>query len=597
LQHERFYRVIFESIFMVMKFFLATFTVCFLILSWSCSPDKKGSNTTTSLRLTSGNKYYGGIFRVNENEYFRSLYPLNITEVVGHRIVNQIYEGLVMLSQADLSVVPCIAERYEIDSAATRFRFFLRKDVRFHDDPCFPDGKGRTVTAHDFKYCFTKLCEGDVNNQGSWVFEGKVKGCKEYLVATRNGTPLPQGVAGIQVIDDYTLEITLEKPLASFLYLLATPFTFVFPKEAVEKYGNELRAKAVGTGPFKIKVLKEDDVVMLTRNENYWGRDTDGNQLPYLDGIKFTFIKERKAELLEFKKGNLDMIYRLPLEMTDEIVDINDNLRPDYQKFILQVMPSLATGYYGFLHSDKVFGNKDVRIAFNYAVDRKKICDFTMKGSGIPALHGMVPPGMKGFETKAVKGYDYHPEKAREHLAKAGYPDGKGFPEITLQINSGGGTNEQIAEAVQKMLQENLNIRVNITKLPFAQHLENYETGKASFWRAGWVADYPDPENFLNLFWSAHIPPKPNDKAYLNSFRYKSDKFDQLFTQALQTVDEHQRNLLYIAADQQLMDDAAIMPLYYYKDHRLLQPYVRNFPQNAMEYRNFRDVYFVPDRN
>jgi peptide/nickel transport system substrate-binding protein len=240
-----------------------------------------------------------------------------------------------------------------------------------------------------------------------------------------------------------------------------------------------------------------------------------------------------------------------------------------------------------------VFSKKEVRIAFNYAIDRKKICDYTMKGTGVPATHGFVPPGMSGYESKAIKGYEYNPEKAREYLAKAGYAEGKGFPETTLQINSGGGTNEQVAEAIQKMLQETLNIKVNITKVPFAQHLENYETGKVSFWRAGWVADYPDPENFLNLFWSAHIPPKLTDKSYLNAFRYKSEKFDKAFTEALQTIDEDRRNLLYLTADQALIDDAAVMPIFYYKDYRMLQPYVKNMPQNAMEYRNLRDVYFI----
>lgn len=557
----------------------------------ACNGNKKESLSGTESFPTTSNRY-GGVFRMNENEYLRSLYPHNITEVVGHRIASQIYEGLVMLSQNDLSVVPCLAERFEVDSTATRFRFYLRKGVFFHDDPCFPNKKGREVTAHDFKYCFTKLCEANANNQGSWIFEGKVKGCAEYLASTRSGKPLPEGVSGIKVVDNYTLDITLEQPFASFLYLLAMPFATVFPREAVETYGNDMRIKAVGTGPFVIKAVKEDDAVILSRNPHYWGKDADGNPLPYLDGIRFSFIKERKAELLEFKKGHLDLMYRLPLEMIDEIIDKHDSLQPAYRKFILQTTSSLATNYYGFLHQDKLFANKDVRIAFNYAIDRKRICDFTMKGTGIPAIHGMVPPGMKGFETKAIKGYDFHPEKAREHLAKAGYPNGKGFPEITLQINSGGGTNEQIAEAIQKMLQETLNIRINILKLPFAQHLENYETGKAQFWRAGWVADYPDPENFLNLFWSKHVPDKLSDKAYLNSVRYTSETFDQLFTRALQTADEHQRNLLYMAADQQLIDDAAVMPIFYYKDHRLLQPYVRNFPQNAMEYRNLREVYF-----
>jgi peptide/nickel transport system substrate-binding protein len=562
------------------------------ILFYSCGNNSQ--KNTSELKPANGGKHYGGVFKFNESEFFRSLYPLNVTEVGGHRIVNQLYEGLIILSQSDLSVVPAIAEKWTIDSTATTFTFYLRKGVKFHDDPCFENGKGREVTANDFKYCFTKLCESNVNNQGSWIFDGKVKGCAEYLASTATGNPLPKAVSGVKVLDDYTLQIVLEKPFASFMYLLATPFAFVFPKEAVEKYGNDLRSKAVGTGPFKIKALKEDDVVILTRNENYWGKDAEGNQLPYLDGLKFTFIKERKAELLEFKKGNLDMMYRLPLEMTEEVIDNKDQLKDDYKNFVLQVMPSLSVNYYGFQHLDKTFANKDVRLAFNYAIDRKKICEFTMKGTAVPAIYGFVPPGMKGYETKAVKGFDYNPEKAREHLAKAGFADGKNFPELTLQINSGGGTNEQVAEAIQKMLQETLNIKVNITKLPFAQHLENYETGKANFWRAGWVADYPDPENFLNLFWSTHIPPKLSDKAYLNAGRYKSEKFDKYFTEALQTVDEDRRNLLYLAADQTLIDDAAVMPIFYYKDYRLLQPFVKNMPQNAMEYRNMRDVFFVP---
>ncbi len=550
--------------------------------------------TESTLREAEGGKYFGGMFKVNESEFFRSLYPLNVTEVGGHRITNQIYEGLVSMSQSDLTPLPCIAESWEMDSAAMRFVFRLRKGVLFHDDACFENGTGREVTAHDFKYTFTRLCEPEVNNQGLWIFDGKVKGCKEYMVSVSSGQPLPEGVSGVNVLDDYTLEILLEKPVPYFLQLLATPFAAVFPKEAVEKYGNEMRTKAVGTGPFKIKAIKEDEVVILTRHEKYWGTDNDGNQLPYLDGIKITFIKERKAELLEFKKGNLDMMFRLPLEMTDEVVSATGQLQPDYQNFVLQTIPSFSVGYYGFQHKDPLFANKDVRIAFNYAIDRRKICDFTMKGTGVPAVHGIVPPGMPSYETKAVKGYDFNPEKAREHLAKAGYSEGKGFPEITLQINSGGGTNEQVAEAVQKMLQENLNIKVNMTQLPFPQHLENLETGKAMFWRAGWVADYPDPENFLNLLWSAHIPAKMSDKSYLNSVRYSSKKFDEYFTKALQTTDDDQRNLLYLAADQTAMDDAAIMPIFYYKDHRLLQKNVKNFAQNPMEHRLLREVYFVP---
>ena len=573
------------------------FSILVLFALIGCGGNDSNKQKRGSLRPAEGGRYYGGVFKFNEVEYFRSLYPLNVTEVGGHRVTNQIYEGLVRTSQSDLSILPALAERWEINEEATEFTFYLRKGVRFHDDPCFPDGKGREVTARDFQYSLTKLCESDVNNQGYWVFENRVKGCSEYFKSTQSGEPLPEGVTGVEVVDDYTLKIILDNPFASFLNILAMPFTAVFPKEAVEQYGTDLRAKCVGTGPFKIKALKEDETVILTRNKDYWDVDKFGNRLPYLDGIKISFIKDRKSELLELKKGNFDMMFRLPLEMLEEVVTPDDELTPEYSEFVLQVMPNMSIQYYGFQHWDKLFSNKDVRKAFNYAIDREKITTYTLKGSGIPAHYGIVPPALTSYDSKAVQGYRFNPEKAREHFAAAGYSNGEGFPELTLQINAGGGTNEQIAEAVQKMLQETLNIEVNITKLPFAQHLENLETGKANFWRAGWIADYPDAENFLNLFYSKHIPKTLAEKSYLNSTRFSSRKFDELFSKALQTIDDDERNLLYLKADQAMIDEAAIIPIYYYKDHRLLQSKVRNYPQNAMEYRTFREVYFVPESN
>lgn len=564
-----------------------------IFLLSACGGEDSGKKQD-ELRPLKGGKFAGGVFKMNEVEFFRSLYPQNVTEVGGHRITNQIYEGLVGFDQADLSIVPMIAKSWEIDSVATEFIFHLRDDVYFHDDACFEDGKGRKVTAHDFKYVFTKLCESNINNQGYWVFEDRVKGCKEYYASTVNGNPLPEGVTGVEVLDDFTLKVTLESPFASFLNLLALPFTAVFPNEAVEKYGVEMRNKTVGTGPYIIKAMKSDETVILNRNPNYWGKDADGNQLPYLDALRISYIKERKSELLEFRQGNLDMLYRLPLEMVNEVVDNDENLLPEYSAFQLQSMANMSVQYYGFQHKGQLFDNKNLRMAFNYAIDRDKICNFTLKGTGLPGKYGYVPPAMPNYDSEALRGYEYNPEKARDFLAKAGYPNGQGLEEITLQINSGGGTNEQVAEAVQSMLAEVLNVNVNITQLPFAQHLENVETGKVDFWRAGWVADYPDPENFLTQFYSKHIPDKLEEKSYVNSTRYSNREFDHLFESALQTVDDDQRNLLYLKAEQQMLDDAAIIPLFYYKDYRLLQPDVRNYPQNAMEHRNFREVYFVP---
>ncbi|MBL4625701.1 MAG: ABC transporter substrate-binding protein [Flavobacteriales bacterium] len=264
---------------------------------------------------------YGGVFRLNEVEDFRNLYPLNVTEVTSFRITNQIYEGLVKFNSKDLSIIPSIAERWEINEAATKFTFFIRKGVMFHDDPCFPEGKGREVTAADFLYSFTKLCTVDPENQMfGLLFDKKVKGATEYYKSTIDGNPLPDGVPGIKIIDKYTIQIELENSFAGFLNIIGHNGCWVVPEEAINEYGQDMRVKCVGTGPFKIKTVKEGEAVILAKNENYWKFDEFGNQLPYLDVIRFSFLKEKKAELLEFRKGNLDMVFQLPLEMIDEVV-------------------------------------------------------------------------------------------------------------------------------------------------------------------------------------------------------------------------------------------------------------------------------------
>jgi peptide/nickel transport system substrate-binding protein len=181
-------------------------------------------------------------------------------------------------------------------------------------------------------------------------------------------------------------------------------------------------------------------------------------------------------------------------------------------------------------------------------------------------------------------------------MAKAGYPNGKGFPEISLQINPGGGDrNIQIAEVVQKMLNDNLGITIKIEQMQFAQLLENVETGKSIFWRSQWVADYPDPENFLNLLYGPHVPAKLSEKSFINSGRYQNSKFDSLFDVALREIDQAKRFDLYTQVDQIAVDDAANMPIFYDENTRLLQVQVKNFPSNAMEYRDMTEVYFDYD--
>ncbi|MCS6935188.1 MAG: ABC transporter substrate-binding protein [Chitinophagales bacterium] len=560
----------------------------------SCSGGKNKKEGDTGSRPAKGNVKYGGIFRYNESEFLKSIYPLSVTEVTGHRVAAQIYEGLVRFNPKDLTVEPCLATSWDVNNNATVYTFKLRQGVRFHDDPCFEGGKGRAVTAADFVYVFNMVCTPDPKNHGFTFFRDVIAGAEELYLA-RQRKENEQNILqkfGVKALNDTVLQITLRQPTTDLLQRLALPFASVFPKEAVDKYGSDILYHAVGTGPFMLKALKQDDAVILTRNPHYWDVDEYGNQLPYLDGIKVSFMKEEKNEMLAFIRGDLEMKYRLPFDMIDEIVDDKNQLKEKYKQFQLQVTPELSTQFYGFLVPDKLMSNKYVRLAFNYAIDRKAIADYTAKGEGTPCLHGFVPLGMPGYDNTLVKGYTYDVAKAKEYLAKAGYPDGKGFPKITLEINSGGGRNEKIAEAIQKMLMQNLNIQVEIAQVVWAQHTNNVETGKTNFWRFGWVADYPDPVNFLQLFYGKNVPATMDEASYTNPTRYKNPAYDALLEKAMRTTDTRERNKLYAQLDQMIVDDAPVMLIMHSMNRRLLQPYVRNFPVNGMEYRSFRDVWF-----
>src|SRR3954468_18768453 len=329
-----------------------------LVLFCSCV---KRENTTGELtKAERGDVYYGGIFRMNEIEDFRNLFPLSITEETSQHIAYQVYEGLIKLSQSDLTVTPCLAEKWEKNKDATVWVFHIRKGVKFHDDACFESGKGRELNAYDIQFCFEKLCTAiPENQQFSASLKDLLLGASQYYQSTLK-TPLPNGIPGLKIIDDYTIQLTLEHPFAGFLNVLATAGCLIYPKEAYTKYGpSEMKTKCVGTGPFQVKNIKEGEIVSLERNPNYWKKDEAGNQLPYLDGLKFTFIKEKKVELTEFKKRNLDMMFRLPIEMVPNILGELDHAKEGNFPFEIQIVPAMSVYYLGFQHQSDVFSKKE----------------------------------------------------------------------------------------------------------------------------------------------------------------------------------------------------------------------------------------------
>ncbi len=564
------------------------FLALICVTLWSCQ--SRNSGYTHKTMIGKGGIQYGGVFSVNEIEDFRSLYPLNITDVTGHRIANQVYEGLLKLDQSTLELVGGLAESWEVNDDGTIYTFHLRDGVYFHDDPCFKDGRGRELSARDVKFSLDRLCRASSDNVMASYFLDRVKGASDYYqLSLRNEAP-ESGVEGIKAINDRTVQIELAYPFPGMMKILTLSACWIYPPEAYERYGEEMRIHGVGTGPFRTKTVKEGEVVILARHQNYWGADEYGNQLPYLDAIKYTFIKEKRTELDEFRKGNLDMVFDLP---TEEVVKIREEIKEGVpQDYQFQSIPSMIVQYYSFQHQSDVFDDVNVRKAFNYAIDRQQIVDYALQGKGIPAEYGIVPPCFKEYDSQQVKGYYYDADLARNSLSKAGYPNGEGFPVLTLQLNYGGAVNVQVAEVIQRMLEETLNISIELTLVPRSQHYERVETGKALFWRDGWNADYADPENFLNLFYGALVPDDINEKSYINSIRYKSKAFDDIFEAAMRETNDEKRISLLLQADQVAMDDAAIIPLYYEESIRLLQNDVANFPINPMEYRDFASVRF-----
>lgn len=248
-----------------MKIYRNLLLLSAVIVLYSCSSDSNKSESTSEGVSAEGGRYYGGVFRLNESEYIKTLFPPGITDAFSYRVAAQVYEGLLKFNQSDLTLKPGLAESYSISEDGKEYTFVLKKNVFFHDDPCFEGGKGKLFTAKDVKYCFDMLCVPGINNQSYYLLKDIVEGANECYTASANGELAEGGVSGITVLDDYTLKIKLVQPYSIFTYNLARPGAFIFAKEAYEKYGLEMREKCVGTGPFYIESIDDDIAIIMKK--------------------------------------------------------------------------------------------------------------------------------------------------------------------------------------------------------------------------------------------------------------------------------------------------------------------------------------------
>ncbi|MGZ3894446.1 MAG: ABC transporter substrate-binding protein [Bacteroidia bacterium] len=532
--------------------------VLFLLSLFSCGGGRSKKDERT-------------VFRYNEIAGISSLDPAAARNDENIRPVNQLFNGLVQMNDM-LQVEPAIAKSWSVSEDGKAYTFILRRDVFFHDNEAFPEGKGRKVIASDFVYSFTRL------------FDAKVSSAMSLL----ENIDQKQG-GGFSAPNDTTFVIYLKENFSPFLGILTMKYFSVVPKEVVAKYGEDFRKHPVGTGPFKFKMWEEGTQLVMLKNDNYFETDANGKKLPYLDAVSVSFIKDKETSFFQFMKHDLDMISGMDAFTPSEVLDDKGKLKPFYkEQFNLQTQPYLKTDYLGFLIDDNfpVIRNsptkiRAVRRAINYAIDREKLIKHFRNNLGIPATAGFIPAGLPSYNEQVVKGFTYNPDKARELLLEAGFPGGKNLPEIMLYSTE---TYLDLFEFIQSQLAEcNIKIKIMVEKAPvLTQAIANNEI---PFYRKSWIGDYPDEENFMSLFYSKNFSPKG-----FNYTHYSNPIFDKMYEQARNCLNDSLKKTLYQKMDQMLIDDAPIVPLYYDEVVRLVSKKVEGLTTNPMNLLNLKRV-------
>ncbi len=501
------------------------------------------------------------VFRYNEHSNITSLDPAFAKDQRNIWAVNQLYNGLVQLDDS-LQVKPDIAKSWSISEDGKTYTFLLRKDVKFHKHILFGKDSIRTVNATDFEYSFNRLLDKKVASPGGWVL---------------------QNVTNFKVENDSTFVIQLKQPFPPFLGLLAMKYCSVVPKEAVEYFGNTFRANPIGTGPFQFKLWVENTKLVLRKNPIYFEKDKNGIQLPYLEAVAVTFLPDKQSEFLQFIQGNLDFMKSLDASYKDDILNTDGTLKEKYTSSIfMETGAYLNTEYLGiYLEGEENYPTKSklIRQAINYGFDREKMIKFLRNGIGTPALNGFIPKGLPSFNNQ--KGYSYQPKKAKELVAQFKNETGNTEPEITITTNS---NYLDLCEFIQRELQ-NISLKTNVDVIPPSTLRQGKANGKLPIFRASWIADYPDAENYVSLFYSKNFT--PNGPNYTH---FKNDLFDTLYEQSISEVDNNKRYKLYQKMDSIIIAEAPIIPLYYDEVIRFSQKNVKGLGINPIDLLNLKRV-------
>lgn len=495
------------------------------------------------------------VFRYNEHQNIASLDPAFARNASTIWATNQLFNGLVQLDDS-LNIQPDIAKRWEINDSTLTYTFYLRDDVFFHKHMLFGKDATRKVVAQDFVYSLDRLKDPAIASPGSWVL---------------------QNVADYYAVNDTLFEIRLKEAFPPFMGLMAMRYCSVVPREIVAHYGSDFRSNPIGTGPFHFKLWEENVKLVFRKNNSYFESDAAGKSLPYLEAVAISFLPDKQSEFLQFTQGKIDFISGLDASYKDELLTADGKLKPRYAEGVRMIRgPYLNTEFIALQTTSQnpALRSPLFRKAMNYGFDRKKLIQYLRNGIGFPAESGIIPRGLAGFDF--VEGYTYRPELAREYLEQYKTESGDSNPEITFTTDS---NYQDIYEYLQREL-EKTGIKVSIDIVPSSSIRQARANGSLDAFRSSWIADYPDAESYLSLFYSPnHTPQGPNYTFYENK------TYDSLYEHAKTLIDINNRKEVYRKMDSIMIQDAPIVPLYYDEAVRFTRKNIQGLginPQNFL---------------
>ncbi|MFC1860055.1 peptide ABC transporter substrate-binding protein [Chloroflexota bacterium] len=478
-----------------------------------------------------------------------TLDPAVAGEMTSHEYITQLFSGLVCLDD-NLEPAPDIARRWQVSNNGMTYTFYLRDDVKFHND--------RKVKAKDFKYSWERACNPDTHSLTADTYLGDIVGVKEVLDGEA------EEISGVKITGDYTLEVNIDAPKSYFLSKMTYPTAFVLDRDNVES-GSEWWRQPNGTGPFKLRQWDEESLLVLEKNGLYYGKQTKVNFVAfYLWGG----VPIRMYETGQIDATGVSISY---------INKVTDEAGPFYEE--LQIVPELSFHYIGFDLSQPPFDDINVRRAFSQAIDKDKLASLVFKDM-VQVADGILPPVMPGFN-EDLSGLGYDASAARELIKATRYGDVSNLPTITITTAGWGGSISQGLEAIIAEWRNNLGVEVKVRQLEPERFLYHLRQEKDEMFYTGWVADYPHPQNFLDILF--------HSGAENNYGEYSNHETDALLERAGVELDSEMSLALYQQAEQKLVEDAACLPLWFGKNYILVKPYIKGYslsPQGLIKLNN-----------